>query len=141
MVLEGGVEPPRSFGAPDFESGASASSATPAGKPQRKEPNRILPDLRKPHQQTTQAGYRQEPQIGSSPLLPMRPAAGHGTPARRSNYWLTTCSGRGWRSRSSYLPKIILPAVVCKTLVTEMSMVFEIIFLALSTTTIVPSSR
>ena len=30
MVLEGGVEPPRSFGTPDFESGASASSATPA---------------------------------------------------------------------------------------------------------------
>ena len=31
MVLEGGVEPPRSFGAPDFESGASTNSATPAG--------------------------------------------------------------------------------------------------------------
>ncbi len=43
--------------------------------------------------------------------------------------------------RSSNLPKIILPAVVCSTLVTEMSMVFEIIFLALSTTTMVPSSR
>src|SRR6185295_7254396 len=44
-------------------------------------------------------------------------------------------------SRSSYLPKIILPAVVCSTLVTEISMVFEIIRLALSTTTMVPSSR
>ena len=30
MVLEEGVEPSRSFGAPDFESGASANSATPA---------------------------------------------------------------------------------------------------------------
>src|ERR1019366_10762226 len=43
--------------------------------------------------------------------------------------------------RSSNLPKIIFPAVVCSTLVTEISMVLEIIFLALSTTTIVPSSR
>ena len=34
-----------------------------------------------------------------------------------------------------------LPAVVCSTLVTEISMVFEIMRLALSTTTIVPSSR
>src|ERR1700736_2541518 len=43
--------------------------------------------------------------------------------------------------RSSHLPKIILPAVVCSTDVTEMSMVLPIIFLALSTTTMVPSSR
>ena len=33
LVLEGGVEPPRPCEAPDFESGASASSATPAGNP------------------------------------------------------------------------------------------------------------
>src|SRR5512139_2144731 len=38
-------------------------------------------------------------------------------------------------------PKIILPAVVCRTLVTTTSMVFPIIRRALSTTTIVPSSR
>ena len=38
-------------------------------------------------------------------------------------------------------PKIILPAVVCSTLVTTMSMVLLIILRALSTTTIVPSSR
>ena len=31
LVLEGGVEPPCPRGAPDFESGASANSATPAG--------------------------------------------------------------------------------------------------------------
>ena len=35
LVLEGGVEPPRFFGTPDFESGASASSATPAKDNQR----------------------------------------------------------------------------------------------------------
>src|SRR5205807_5159807 len=57
-------------------------------------------------------------------------------------------TGRSCRSggaaeccRSSNLPKIIFPAVVWSTLVTEISMVFEIIFLALSTTTMVPSSR
>src|SRR5258706_8205110 len=44
-------------------------------------------------------------------------------------------------TRSSKRPKIIFPAVVCRTLVTAMSMVFEIIFRALSTTTMVPSSR
>src|SRR5688572_13367996 len=38
-------------------------------------------------------------------------------------------------------PKIILPAVVCSTLVTTTSIVFPIAFRALSTTTIVPSSR
>src|SRR5687767_12481145 len=38
-------------------------------------------------------------------------------------------------------PKIILPAVVCSTLVTTTSMVRPIILRALSTTTIVPSSR
>src|SRR5712691_8568351 len=37
--------------------------------------------------------------------------------------------------RSSKRPKIIFPAVVCSTLVTAMSMVFEIILRALSTTT------
>jgi len=44
-------------------------------------------------------------------------------------------------ARSSHLPKIILPAVVCSTEVTEMSMVLPIILRALSTTTMVPSSR
>src|ERR1035437_9964347 len=44
-------------------------------------------------------------------------------------------------TRSSNLPKIIFPAVVWSTLVTAISMVLEIIFLALSTTTMVPSSR
>ena len=44
-------------------------------------------------------------------------------------------------TRSSHLPKIIFPAVVCSTLVTEMSTVLPIILRALSTTTIVPSSR
>ena len=38
-------------------------------------------------------------------------------------------------------PKIIFPAVVCRTLVTTMSIVLLIILRALSTTTIVPSSR
>ena len=42
---------------------------------------------------------------------------------------------------SMYRPKIIFPAVVCRTLVTTMSMVLLIILRALSTTTIVPSSR
>ena len=42
MVLEGGVEPPRSFGAPDFESGASASSATPAAAQHKLLPEGIL---------------------------------------------------------------------------------------------------
>src|SRR5208282_6259952 len=48
-----------------------------------------------------------------------------------------------WRpdARSSHLPKIIFPAVVCRTEVTEMSMVLPIILRALSMTTIVPSSR
>ena len=54
------------------------------------------------------------------------------------SYW---CTASTKARRSSYLPKIIFPAVVCKTLVTEMSMVLEIIFLALSTTTMVPSSK
>jgi hypothetical protein len=40
-----------------------------------------------------------------------------------------------------YRPKIILPAVVCSTLVTTMSMVLPMSLRALSTTTIVPSSR
>src|SRR5213075_1376362 len=46
-----------------------------------------------------------------------------------------------WRAaaRSSHLPKIILPAVVCNTEVTAMSTVLPIILRALSTTTIVPS--
>jgi len=43
--------------------------------------------------------------------------------------------------RSSHLPKIIFPAVVYNTDVTETSMVFPIILRALSTTTMVPSSR
>src|ERR1017187_1808199 len=44
-----------------------------------------------------------------------------------------------WRLplRSSHLPKIILPAVVCRTEVTEISMVLPIILRALSTTTMV----
>src|SRR6202021_2271395 len=48
-----------------------------------------------------------------------------------------------WRplARSSHLPKIILPAVVCRTEVTEMSIVLPIILRALSITTMVPSSR
>src|ERR1019366_537933 len=50
-------------------------------------------------------------------------------------------SGSATCIRSSNLPKIIFPAVVCSTLVTEISIVLEIIFLALSTTTMVPSSR
>src|SRR5580698_540273 len=51
----------------------------------------------------------------------------------------TAC--REYEARSSHLPKIIFPAVVCKTDVTETSIVLPIIFRALSTTTIVPSSR
>src|ERR1039458_6712139 len=43
--------------------------------------------------------------------------------------------------RSSNLPKIIFPAVVCSTDVTEISMFLPIILRALSTTTMVPSSR
>lgn len=43
--------------------------------------------------------------------------------------------------RSSNLPKIILPAVVCNTEVTDTSMFLPIILRALSTTTMVPSSR
>src|SRR5262245_31521607 len=42
---------------------------------------------------------------------------------------------------SSTRPKIILPAVVCRTLVTTISTFFPISRRALSTTTIVPSSR
>ena len=48
--------------------------------------------------------------------------------------------GRTWRL-SMKRPKIIFPAVVCSTLVTTMSMVLPIRRRALSTTTIVPSSR
>src|SRR5271166_4338850 len=44
-------------------------------------------------------------------------------------------------ARSSHLPKIILPAVVCRTEVTDMSMVLPIILRALSMTTMVPSSK
>ena len=51
-----------------------------------------------------------------------------------------TTSARGIPVRSSHLPKIIFPAVVCNTDVTETSIVFPIILRALSTTTIVPSS-
>ena len=51
----------------------------------------------------------------------------------------TAC--REYAPRSSHFPKIIFPAVVCSTDVTDTSMVFPIIFRALSTTTIVPSSR
>ena len=50
----------------------------------------------------------------------------------------------GWgagAALSTYRPKIIFPAVVCSTLVTTMSMLLLIILRALSTTTIVPSSR
>src|SRR5690348_9010071 len=43
--------------------------------------------------------------------------------------------------RSSNFPKIILPAVVCSTEVTEISTFLPIILRALSTTTMVPSSR
>ena len=42
---------------------------------------------------------------------------------------------------SMWRPKIIFPAVVCSTLVTTMSMFLLIIRRALSTTTMVPSSR
>ena len=45
------------------------------------------------------------------------------------------------RPFSSILPKIILPLAVCSTLVTEMSTDLPIILRALSTTTMVPSSR
>ena len=44
-------------------------------------------------------------------------------------------------ARSSNLPNIILPAVVWRTEVTEISTVLPIILRALSTTTMVPSSR
>src|SRR5256885_4827143 len=44
-------------------------------------------------------------------------------------------------ARSSHLPKIIFPPVVCSTDITEMSTVLPIILRALSTTTMVPSSR
>src|SRR6266496_1506081 len=56
----------------------------------------------------------------------------------------TVTGGRGSLlapERSSHLPKIIFPAVVCRTEVTETSMVLPIILRALSTTTMVPSSR
>ena len=53
----------------------------------------------------------------------------------------TGAAGREYAPRSSHLPKIILPAVVCSTEVTETSMVLPIILRALSTTTMVPSSR
>src|ERR1019366_9051802 len=64
------------------------------------------------------------------------PGAGFRTSFRGS-------TGRGGRmaARSSNFPKIILPAVVCNTDVTEMSMFLPIILRALSTTTMVPSSR
>src|ERR1700743_2023213 len=45
------------------------------------------------------------------------------------------------RVRSSNLPKIILPAVVCSTEVTAISTFLPISLRALSTTTMVPSSR
>ena len=51
------------------------------------------------------------------------------------------CRGPVVRPSSLKRPKIILPAVVCKTLVTDTSTFFPIIRRALSTTTIVPSSR
>src|ERR1017187_1008412 len=64
------------------------------------------------------------------------PGAGFRTSFRGS-------TGRGGRmaARSSNFPKIILPAVVCNPDVTEMSMFLPIILRALSTTTMVPSSR
>src|SRR5947209_208727 len=49
--------------------------------------------------------------------------------------------GRVYPERSSHLPNIIFPAVVCSTDVTDTSIVLPIIFRALSTTTMVPSSR
>src|SRR6188508_593815 len=49
--------------------------------------------------------------------------------------------GAGAPGASMKRPKIIFPAVVCSTLVTTMSMFLLIIRRALSTTTIVPSSR
>src|SRR5271165_3148697 len=66
--------------------------------------------------------------------------AGAGAGFRNSGRGST---GRGGitTARSSNLPNIILPAVVCNTEVTEMSMFLPIILRALSTTTIVPSSR
>src|SRR5205085_5112500 len=45
------------------------------------------------------------------------------------------------RPSSLKRPKIILPAVVCNTLVTDTSMFLPIMRRALSTTTMVPSSR
>ena len=45
------------------------------------------------------------------------------------------------RARSSNLPKIIYPQVVCNTEVTAMSTFLPISLRALSTTTMVPSSR
>src|SRR5712692_7761264 len=51
------------------------------------------------------------------------------------------CRGALGRPSSLKRPKIILPAVVCKTLVTDTSTFLPIIRRALSTTTIVPSSR
>src|SRR5258708_28132017 len=48
---------------------------------------------------------------------------------------------REYAARSSHLPKIIFPAVVCSTEVTDTSIVLPIILRALSTTTMVPSSR
>src|SRR4030095_9149198 len=51
------------------------------------------------------------------------------------------CRGALGRPSSLKRPKIILPAVVCNTLVTDTSTFLPIIRRALSTTTIVPSSR
>src|SRR6202142_3627802 len=71
-------------------------------------------------------------------------AAFLGSPLGIAAAVVTTTVGRASlraMARSSHLPKIILPAVVCSTDVTEISMVLPIIFRALSTTTMVPSSR
>lgn len=137
MVLEGGVEPPCPRGAPDFESGASASSATPAGSLfAGRQGTPILADTIPPHN---------TPPAGNGVRVRCRWQAEGRRSEGGMHYWLTACAARSrsrWKcARSSYFPKIILPAVVCRTLVTAMSMVLEIIFLALSTTTIVPSSR
>src|ERR1700683_1303536 len=67
-------------------------------------------------------------------------AAGPGAPGVGGPFGGTTPLVRA-KARSSHLPKIIFPAVVCSTDVTETSMVLPIIFRALSTTTMVPSSR
>src|SRR5689334_5070709 len=84
--------------------------------------------------------------FGAVGVHPRADAGGgnHGDVQLAINHCVAVVVWRGLaagRPSSLKRPKIILPAVVCKTLVTDTSIFLPIMRRALSTTTIVPSSR